>query len=472
MLEIEQKFADVDFAALRERLRTMGATQPSGVHEEIDHYFNAPDRDFVRTGEAFRLRQIGPANFYTYKGPKQPGDIKIRPELEIALPDGPLAAEQHRDLLGRLGFRFVATVRKQRVSYPLRVEDLSAAVCLDDVDGLGRYAEVELLAPPEQAEQAAGVLRRLVERLGLTRLEPRSYLTALLERQARRGESAREPVVVSTIQDLRRHLAEARRKHGTIGFVPTMGALHEGHASLLRMARARNEFLVASVFVNPTQFGPREDLSRYPRPFNEDVALCATCGVDLIFHPSPEEIYPPGFQTFVEVTELGSVLEGAARPGHFRGVATVVLKLLLLVQPTRAYFGQKDAQQVAVIQRMVADLAVPVEIVVGATVRESDGLALSSRNRYLDDIQRRRATALHDALQAGRRLHAGGVLDAARLRQAMSQLLGTVPGAEVDYAEVVDPRTFHPLDALDRPALLALAVRFGSTRLIDNLPLS
>jgi pantoate--beta-alanine ligase len=251
-----------------------------------------------------------------------------------------------------------------------------------------------------------------------------------------------------------------------------MGALHEGHASLIRAARARNDFVVVSVFVNPAQFGPHEDLSRYPRPFDDDVRMCASLGVDLIFHPPVEGMYPANYRTFIEVTGLQDVLEGAVRPGHFRGVATVVLKLFNQVQPDRAYFGQKDAQQVRIIQQMVRDLDVPVEVVVCPIVREPDGLALSSRNRYLDADQRSRASVLHAALTAARELHATGVRDPEALRRAMTERIEATPGARLDYAAVVAPDSFLPAVRVEDGVLLALAVKFGDTRLIDNLVLS
>src|SRR5689334_12727243 len=204
--------------------------------------------------------------------------------------------------------------------------------------------------------------------------------------------------LLHTIPDTRRAVAAARAHGQVVGLVPTMGALHEGHASLIRLARRQCGFVAVSVFVNPTQFGPKEDFTRYPRTLPDDLKLCEREGADLVFAPEPAAMYPPGFRTFVEVTELGEHLCGSSRPGHFRGVATVVLKLLNVVQPDRAYFGQKDAQQARIIRQMVRDLDVPTEVVVAPTVREPDGLALSSRNRYLDPAQRRHAAALYQAL--------------------------------------------------------------------------
>jgi pantoate--beta-alanine ligase len=251
--------------------------------------------------------------------------------------------------------------------------------------------------------------------------------------------------VVRTIPATRRELAALRG--GTIGLVPTMGALHDGHLALLRAARAENETVVLSLFVNPAQFGERADLAAYPRDEQRDLEVAREAGVDLAFVPSTEEMYPSGFQTWVEVTELGSILEGRFRPGHFRGVATVVLKLLSIVRPDRVYFGQKDAQQVEVIRRMVRDLALEVELRVVPTVRDADGLALSSRNVLLSPAERKAALALPRAL-------------ASRDREAALAELRESNGVAVDYVEVAD---FEP------PALVG-AVRVGSTRLIDNVP--
>jgi pantoate--beta-alanine ligase len=249
-----------------------------------------------------------------------------------------------------------------------------------------------------------------------------------------------------TIADVREELAPLRA--GSIGLVPTMGALHEGHVALLRAAREENETLVMSLFVNPAQFADGADLARYPRDEERDVALARDEGVDLVFAPSAEEMYPEGFQTWVEVTELGSILEGEFRPGHFRGVATVVLKLFSVTRPDRAYFGQKDAQQVEVIRRMIRDLALEIELRVVPTVRHADGLALSSRNALLSPEDRARALALSRAL-------------ALRNRDAALEELRASNGLAIDYVEVAD---FDP-------PVLAGAVRIGSTRLIDNVPL-
>ncbi|HEY1377486.1 MAG TPA: pantoate--beta-alanine ligase [Gemmataceae bacterium] len=277
--------------------------------------------------------------------------------------------------------------------------------------------------------------------------------------------------VIPSIPDSRKAVAAARGRSQTVGFVPTMGALHEGHASLIRLARQQCGFVVVSVFVNPTQFGPNEDFTRYPRTLPEDLAVCEREGADLVFAPEPAAMYPPGFRTFVEVAELGDHLCGPSRPGHFRGVATVVLKLFNVVQPDRAYFGQKDAQQARIIRQMVRDLNVPTEIVVAPTVREPDGLALSSRNRYLGPAERTHATVLIEALREARRRVEAGERDAAALRTMMADRVRATPGAVLDYAEVVDADTFRPVDRLAAPAVAALAVTFGTTRLIDNMEL-
>ncbi len=270
----------------------------------------------------------------------------------------------------------------------------------------------------------------------------------------------------------RTSLADARAGLGKpVGFVPTMGALHEGHASLFRRAAQECASVVASVFVNPTQFGPNEDFTKYPRDEAADLALLESLGVDVAFLPTVEEMYPAGAVTSVDVGRLGELLEGAQRPGHFRGVATVVTTLFNLVQPTRAYFGQKDGQQSVVIKRFARDLGLPVEIVVCPTVRESDGLALSSRNRYLTDHERLQAPALYRALQAAADSVAGGETSVDRLRERMGSELELASLGTPDYVSIADAETLEELQVLDRPALASLAVRFPSARLIDCLPI-
>ncbi|HEX2049237.1 MAG TPA: pantoate--beta-alanine ligase [Actinomycetota bacterium] len=272
--------------------------------------------------------------------------------------------------------------------------------------------------------------------------------------------------VERTVRALRAALAPERDRR--VGFVPTMGALHEGHLSLLRAARAGCDTVVASIFVNPLQFGPREDFGAYPRAEERDLELARDAGVDVVFAPSTDEMYAPDHSTSIDVGPLATVLEGAARPGHFAGVCTVVAKLLNVVAPGVAYFGQKDAQQVAVIRRMARDLSFPVEIAVCPTVRDERGLALSSRNRYLSDDERAMAAALYRCLRAGAASieGGGGPADAER---AMERSLADAPGVVAEYARAVDPETFEEPGA-GRPVLLAVAARVGPARLIDNLP--
>ncbi|MBI2866389.1 MAG: pantoate--beta-alanine ligase [Chloroflexi bacterium] len=274
--------------------------------------------------------------------------------------------------------------------------------------------------------------------------------------------------VISTIAEMR----QARRElPEPVGFVPTMGYLHEGHVALVRRARPECASVVASIFVNPTQFGPGEDFARYPRDLARDLALLEPAGTDLVFHPRPVEMYPPGFGTAVAVGPVAQRLEGASRPGHFQGVATVVAKLFGIVQPQRAYFGQKDAQQVLAIQRLVADLDIPVEVVVVPTVREPDGLAMSSRNSYLNPRERQAATVLWRALCRARELWQAGERDAARLRSEMTVLIQEEPLARIDYVSVAHPETLEELDRVTGSALVSLAVHIGNTRLIDNITL-
>jgi pantoate--beta-alanine ligase len=365
----------------------------------------------------------------------------------------------------------VAIVRKRRRSYHLERNGWPITVCLDTVEQVGTYVEVEVVTPPESKDAARQMIAAFGAELGLTEVERRSYLQLYLNVQAASGlaDPAHSLIVARTVAELRQALREARRGGKTVGLVPTMGALHSGHLRLIEAARAQNEFVVVSIFVNPTQFGPNEDLTRYPRPIQSDLEACQKALVDLVFHPEPAEVYPPGYRTYAEVTELQDVLEGASRPGHFRGVCTVVLKLFHLVQPNRAYFGQKDAQQARIIQQMVQDLNVPVELCVLPIVREPDGLALSSRNRYLDAEQRRYATVLFQALRAAGDRAQGGERDSAVLRQLLVDRIRATPGAVLDYAVVVDSKTLEPVHHVQGEVLLAVAVRFGTTRLIDNL---
>ncbi|WP_296816408.1 pantoate--beta-alanine ligase [Brevundimonas sp.] len=268
----------------------------------------------------------------------------------------------------------------------------------------------------------------------------------------------------------RAEVREARQAFGRLGFVPTMGYLHEGHLSLVRAARARMGAVAVSIFVNPTQFAPTDDLARYPRDLERDLALLKAAGCDLVFTPGVEEIYPAGFSTRVEVDGVTAPLEGAVRPGHFSGVATVVLKLFNIVRPDAAWFGQKDAQQCAVLRRMAADLDLPVEVIVAPTVREPDGLAMSSRNVYLAPPERAAAVVLIRALRAAEAAFETGERNADRLREVMSDVLAAEPLARPDYVSIANPDTLAELETVDaRGALASLAVRIGSTRLIDNL---
>lgn len=277
--------------------------------------------------------------------------------------------------------------------------------------------------------------------------------------------------IVHSIAETRAALRELRARGKTIGLVPTMGALHKGHLSLVRAARSACDAVVASIFVNPAQFGPNEDFAKYPRTFDADCAALEHEGVDLIFAPSVEEMYPPGASTFIDVEGVSDRLDGASRPGHFRGVATVVAKLFHIIGPDKAYFGQKDAAQVAVLKKMVRDLNFPVELVVGPIVREPDGLAMSSRNLYLSPEERRQALVLSRALREIERLTASGVANASGLIAAARAVLASEPQVRVDYCRIVDPDTLEDLPKIHGVALAAVAAFIGTTRLIDNVVL-
>jgi len=270
----------------------------------------------------------------------------------------------------------------------------------------------------------------------------------------------------STVSEVRQW---RRGAGGSAALVPTMGYLHAGHVSLVERARRENDRVAASLFVNPKQFGPSEDLARYPRDVERDTRLLEAAGCDLLFAPTVEEIYPEGFQTTVDVGTVAAPLEGKRRPGHFRGVATVVLKLLAIFQPDRVYFGAKDAQQLAVIRKMVRDLGLPVDVRACPTVREADGLAMSSRNVYLTPEERRAAPVLYRALEAGRDRWAAGERDAETLRQTIRSVLAEEPRVRVDYVSVADPETCQELETVAGPALLSLAAFLGKARLIDNV---
>ena len=281
--------------------------------------------------------------------------------------------------------------------------------------------------------------------------------------------AAGRPLVIERVAALRAYLDAARGQGQTVGFVPTMGAFHEGHQSLMRAARAGHDTVVVSLFVNPLQFGPSEDLARYPRDFDGDLAVAAAEGVDVVFAPPVEEMFPAPPATTVSVAGLTDGLCGSARPGHFDGVATVVTKLFSIVGPSTAYFGKKDAQQLAVVRRMTADLCLPVEIVGCPLVREPDGLAMSSRNRNLSPAEREAATVIHRGLKAGADLVDGGERDAGRLRRVVANVLTTEELVRLEYAEVVAADTLAPLDEVTGDVLVAVAARVGGVRLIDNM---
>ena len=273
--------------------------------------------------------------------------------------------------------------------------------------------------------------------------------------------------IVTTVAEMRETLVEMRHP---LGLVPTMGGLHEGHLALVRLARTENATAAVSIFVNPAQFAPHEDYATYPRNLEHDRALLGCEDVDLVFAPRREEMYPPGFDTRVEVGRISQILEGKFRPGHFRGVATVVLKLFNICRPDRAYFGQKDGQQVVVVRHMVEALKLDIEIVVVPTVREHDGLALSSRNAYLNSQERRAAKVLNEALFETKELWKQGVQDAGRLRRCARQILKAEPlVAKIDYVSIADAETLQELKVVDRKAMASTAVTIGPTRLIDNV---
>jgi pantoate--beta-alanine ligase len=274
--------------------------------------------------------------------------------------------------------------------------------------------------------------------------------------------------IITSLPDLR----TARLSlYGTVGLVPTMGYLHEGHLSLVSRAKAENEHAIVTIFVNPTQFGANEDLSKYPRDLERDLSLLRPLGVEVVWTPSAEVMYPPGYQTWVEVEALTNPLEGAMRPGHFRGVTTVVAKLFNATQPNKAYFGQKDAQQAAVIRRMAVDLNFPLEVVVCPTAREADGLAMSSRNKYLNEAERKAATVLFRSLSAAKDLYESGERNAETIRRKMKETLEAEPLAQMQYVSCADYDTLEELDEVKGKALLSMAVFLGKTRLIDNVVL-
>lgn len=274
--------------------------------------------------------------------------------------------------------------------------------------------------------------------------------------------------VAYTVKEVREQVKAWKKEGLSVGLVPTMGYLHEGHASLMKKAVEENDRVVASVFVNPTQFGPTEDLESYPRDFDKDCALCESIGVNLVFHPEPEEMYAPDFCTWVDMDVLSKTLCGKSRPIHFRGVCTVVSKLFNIVTPDRAYFGQKDAQQLAIIRRMVRDLNMDIEIVGCPIVREEDGLAKSSRNTYLNEEERAAALILSKAVFLGQKMVADGETDTAVIKKAMIEKIESEPLAKIDYVEIVDGLSMQSVDKIEGSILAAMAVYIGKTRLIDN----
>jgi pantoate--beta-alanine ligase len=275
--------------------------------------------------------------------------------------------------------------------------------------------------------------------------------------------------IAKTIESVRHLVKAARRAGKKIGFVPTMGALHIGHISLIEAAKKNCDFVVVSIFVNPTQFGPKEDFKKYPRPIKADLKMCRKAGVDVVFSPTPQEMYPAENFTWVDVEKLSEPLCGKFRPGHFRGVATICAKLFNIVTPDVAYFGQKDAQQAIVIKRMVADLNMPLQIVVCPTVREKNGLAMSSRNQYLTPQQKEDAALIYKSLQKCRRMIKQGETNAKKIIAEMRKVLKQIPSVEIQYVSIVDAETLQNIDKVAGKVLAAIAVKIGSTRLIDNI---
>jgi pantoate--beta-alanine ligase len=279
--------------------------------------------------------------------------------------------------------------------------------------------------------------------------------------------------IIHKVEHMQAAVSRFKKDGRSVGFVPTMGALHDGHRALIRRARSENDVVLVSIFVNPLQFGPREDFKKYPRTLRADQILLKNEHVDILFCPSVSEVYPASFSTRVDVPALVGALCGPFRPGHFQGVATVVARLFGIVQPGRAYFGEKDYQQCRIIERMARDLALPVRVVACPTVRERDGLACSSRNRYLTPAQREEAVKLYQALYLGRELVEQKLMNnSSRLAKRLKQVLSTIPGSRIDYISVVDPITLAPMRRIHRPALLAAAIWIGRTRLIDNIVIS
>ena len=276
-------------------------------------------------------------------------------------------------------------------------------------------------------------------------------------------------LIIETVKDMQQTADTLRREGKKIGFVPTMGYLHEGHLTLVKRAKQENSAAIASIFVNPTQFGPHEDFDRYPRDYPRDFAMLEKEKTDFVYLPTPAQMYPEGYNTWVEVYKVTDRLEGAIRPGHFRGVATVVNKLFNIVQPTRAYFGQKDAQQCVVIWKMVIDLNMNLEMIIVPTVREADGLAMSSRNVYLSSDERQQAPVLNKSLVLAKQIWSAGEHDSAKIRTAMVDLIKQAPLGKIEYISIADALTLRELEKAESPAVISMAVKFGKTRLIDNI---
>lgn len=275
--------------------------------------------------------------------------------------------------------------------------------------------------------------------------------------------------LIKTIEETRKEISQYRQKGASIALVPTMGALHEGHESLMERSLSENDITVVSIFVNPTQFGPSEDFDSYPRNLDQDLAICRKMGVDIVFAPDVNEMYPKDYDTFIEIGSVATILEGASRPGHFRGVATVVSKLFNIITPDRAYFGQKDAQQVAVIRKMVYDLNIPVSIVPCPIIREQDGVAKSSRNQYLSEMERKQSVILSQTLQLGEELLRSGETDSRLILDKMKQNLETEQAARLEYIKIRDAKQLKEVAQIDQPIFILIAAYIGSTRLIDNL---
>jgi pantoate--beta-alanine ligase len=275
--------------------------------------------------------------------------------------------------------------------------------------------------------------------------------------------------IIKSIIEMNLWVQQKHRQNKTIGFVPTMGFFHEGHLNLMRTAKQQCDLVVVSIYVNPTQFGPNEDFSKYPRDLDRDFRLAEEVGVETVFVPFDKKIYPEGYKTYVQVEELSGKLCGKSRPGHFRGVATIVTKLINIVQPDVLYLGQKDAQQAILLQKMVYDLNINTKVVVVPTIRESDGLAMSSRNKYLNPEERQQATVLHQSLQLAKSIISSGEKESDKIIDAMQDMIRKQPNAKIDYIAIVDPETLEDIPVIEKHVLIAVAVFIGKTRLIDNI---